>query len=85
MVCLSGWKRFEMIDTMKFTGVREAWSLVSLKGRFVSAGRLAAILSDFHGYCLREPDMKEFVTSRPADNCHGGLDKLVRFWFSTED
>ena len=62
-----------MNDTIKFHGVNEATfpaimrrSLVeNLKGRIMTAGRLACIPAD-GGYFLVDLDTKDFVTSRSA-------------------
>ena len=58
MVAFSGWKRFEMNDTLKFHGVTEMTFpstmrqslIVNCKGRFVGAQRLASLLPGTQGY-----------------------------------
>ena len=73
MVTFSGWKRFEMNETLKFYGVTEMTfpsimrrSLVIYrKGRFACAQRLASLFPGTQGHFLME-DVKDFVTSQPA-------------------
>ena len=71
MVTFSGWKRFEMNETLKFHGVtemtfpsmmRRSHSSATVRGG--SASR--ASLPGTQGYFLMQEDMKEFVTSQPA-------------------
>ena len=56
-VTFSGWKRFEMNETLKFHGVTEMTLLsivrrsliINCKGRFVGAERLASLLLGTQG------------------------------------
>ena len=74
MVTFSGWKRFELNETLKFHGVTEMTFpsimrrslILDCKGRFVCAQRLASLLPDTQGHFLMQEDMKDFVTSQPA-------------------
>ena len=74
MVTFSGWKRFEVNETLKFHGVTEMTFpsimrrslIMNCKGRFVGAERLASHLPGTQGCFLMQEDVKDFVTSRPA-------------------
>ena len=74
MVTFSGWKRFEMNETLKFHGVTEMTFpsimrrslIINCNGRFVSAQCLASLLRSTHGNFLMQQDMKDFVTLQPA-------------------
>ena len=66
MVAFSGWKRFEMNETLKFHGVTELTLpsimrrslIVNRNGRFVSAQRLASLLPGTQGHFLMQEDIK---------------------------
>ena len=74
MVTFSGWKRFEMNETLKFHEVTEMTFpsimrrslIINCKARSVSAQRLASITPGKEEYFLMQEDMKDFVTSQPA-------------------
>ena len=74
MATCSGWKRFEMNETLKFHEVTEMTFLsimrrsliINCKGRFVSAQRLASLFPGTQGHFLLQEDVKDFVTSQPA-------------------
>ena len=73
MVTFSGWKSFEMNETLKFHGVTEMTFpsivrrslIINCKARFVGAQRLASLHPGTQGTFSRR-DLKDFVTSQPA-------------------
>ena len=78
MIALKGWKRFEMNELLRFAGTKEGSfmsvfrrSLVIVhKARFVSQSELQTMFPEgdaaSHGYFLRDPTLKAFVTSPRA-------------------
>ena len=78
MVELTGWKRFELNMLISFGGVTEAnfdsimrrSCVASLKGKFVSPGKMAQLGSSARcakdGIFLRDPSLKAFLKSEEA-------------------
>ena len=51
---------------MTFPSIVRRSLIINCKGRFVSAQRLASLLSDIQVFFLMQEDMNDFVTSQPA-------------------
>ena len=73
MVTFSGWKVFEMNETLNFHGVTEMTFpsivrrsfIINTKGRFAGAQRLSSLAPGTQAHFLTK-DVKDFVTSQPA-------------------